>query len=193
MFENRDDQLKVLYLFLSADGVKSNQEMSMFGEICKKYDVDKDKKREVIQYCNNELEVHASEDFPALSAIQEIVDKGRSVFSFLNKDLRNSKSQQASTIWNLMNLGYADKDYSSKEKEIVEYLIRKWEIDEVVVLQLEETLNTLNRLYTYKAELQNSYDYSNPKRFFKSIDAVDKDIDNLLKNIAVTVEEVELI
>ena len=190
MLERKDEQLKVIYLFLLADGKKSSEEMSMFGEICKKYEIEKKEKNDVIRFCNEKLEEYKGEKNPVLSAINDVINTDHNVFSIM-KGIKESKGMQISTLWNLMNLAFADEEFVPEEREIIDYLINYWNVDEKILYHLTDSLATLNELYKHKVWINKSIvDKSTRDELLKENR---RSIENILKSIELTVEEVEMI
>ena len=56
--------------------------------------------------------------------------------------LKNA-SDLARIIWNLIKLGYADTVYSEEEKEIVNYLVDKWDISVEVYQEMIDIADTI--------------------------------------------------
>ena len=56
----------------------------------------------------------------------------------------------ARIIWNLVNLGYADKNYSDNEREIVDFLIARWNINKEIYQEMVDTADTILGLIKQK-------------------------------------------
>lgn len=63
-------------------------------------------------------------------------------------------AEKAQMIWLLINLAYADGDFSWPEKKVIDYLSLYWKLNEVVVKSLEDSAITLNKLYEQKSYLE---------------------------------------
>lgn len=191
MFERRIEELKVLYLFLFADGKKSPEETTMFGDICKKYEIDKEKKSDVVKYCNEKLNEYKNADNPALASIKDVINTDQDFFGFMMKGIKDSKEMQISTLWNLMNLAYADKEFSEEEKDIIEFLVKQWKVDDKIMVHLTDSIETLNYLYNYKKWVNETI-VDKVKRAVL-LKEIRKDIKNILKSVEQIVEEIHMI
>lgn len=182
MFWERDEQIEILYLFLSADGKRTEQEISMFGEICEKYGVSKEEKNDAIKKSVKKLSDHKSEKNPVLASIQNLVETSY---------IFDSKEMQISTVWNLMSLAYADRDYAIEEKIIIDYLIKEWNINDSIQFHLKDSLDTLNNLYKHKKWISESVLDNEIKQEYLKQNS--KDIDNIQKSIEQTISEFNMI
>lgn len=100
---------------------------------------------------------------------------------------RRRKSSLSRIIWNLINLGYADSTFSVKEKEIVDYLVKKWEISPVIYQEFIDVAETMLALSEQK-------DWIKTLSISKySKDQMEKRVDNqikqLLNDVTITLEE----
>lgn len=103
---------------------------------------------------------------------------------------RKSKSSLARIVWNLINLGYADSTFSVKEKEIVDYLVKKWEISPVIYQEFIDVAETMLALSEQK-------DWIKTLSISKySKDQMEKRVDNqikqLLNDVTITLEELTM-
>ena len=114
-------QFKIYALFLLADGQWRREEQDFLNTICKEMELDESAKREIITYCRG---LGITEGDHSDEVIQEI-DKALSG-GFISGFSYDS-CLQVETVWTLINLGYADQEYSESEKRVVQHLIEKWE------------------------------------------------------------------
>lgn len=175
-FTSKKVQLKIYYLFMLADGNCSSDERAKFSSICKAMDVDSDDENEVIDFCKNA--VHISSKDNSAQIIREIskllVEEG----GFLNKD----KSKQVEITWNLINLGYADIEYSEAEKKVVSFLTEYWEVDPLTLSDLNDTADTILALTRQKEWVKTT------SKTYDVISATIKEIDATIKRMANNVE-----
>ena len=106
------------------------------------------------------------------------------------KGIKDSKGMQVSTLWNLMNLAYADKAFSEEEKNIINFLVKEWNISDKIFYHLSDSLETLNALYNYKKWINETV--SDKEKRDEYLTEVKKDIDNILKSVEETVEEINV-
>lgn len=64
--------------------------------------------------------------------------------------LNSNKVLQAQTLWNLINIGYADKKYTYSEQQVVEYLADKWDVDKTLYSAMIDTADTMLMLANKK-------------------------------------------
>ena len=104
--------------------------------------------------------------------------------------LDDDKAAQAQTIWTLINLGYADSDYSEAEKRIVKYLTEKWEVDPVLVAELDDTADALLALSRQKEWIQTTSKSRSDKNKF--IEELDRSIAAMYANVEVSISEANI-
>ncbi len=130
------EEAMLYYLYMTADGEVTESEKERFNTICAELHVKDIDRPAIIADCNL-----IKEDYK--TALDAIVDQ-----NFLDKlgnDQwgRKALGEVARIIWNLINLGYADIEYSDKEKEIVNYLLKRWNVDSVVYQEMIDTAETM--------------------------------------------------
>ena len=118
MWYGESFKLKIYYLFMLADGRCSDGENDKFDKICQTMKADDKDKQEVIDYCNKAISVFSDDNSAMVTA--EISNLLSAYGSFLEK------SDEAEVIWNLINLAYADGEYSEPEKRVVTFLKNCW-------------------------------------------------------------------
>lgn len=171
-------QIQICYLFMAADGEISSKELNYFNEIGKCYSNFKEEKKDIIDYCERIIK----EGYEPLKAIKKIV-KNESItlkeqpVGFIGSLLNlgsyfscRANKENASLLWLLINLGYADGDYSDSEREIVSYIAKECEIPNDILLEFEDIAKTIEVLENYKLELNNQtlpFSYVKKLLFFK--------------------------
>lgn len=174
------DEARLYYLYMRADGHVSNDEEKAFGDICKKLRIKAEDQKEIISECE-ELVKDSTEVLEVI--IREKIDKkakrwivSKSAYSLLK------------IIWNLINLGYADKVYSENKKEIVDYLVRKWNVKEEIYQEMLDTANTIQALRKQKEwidkVIQNDYERDD------KIKRIDVEIEKMLSDLKLTIDEI---
>lgn len=179
-------ELKIYYLYLHADGELSPKEKEMLNNIIEYEGMSGERGREFRAFCGQMvLEPLAEKPETVISAIDLVL--GGSEFA---GDFDTDKSLQADVIWTLINLGYADKEYSAAEKKVVDHLIERWEMDPILVDELNDTAETMLALTRQKDWLQTT---SKPYEQIKSaIEEIDQNMDDLFSNMAVTISEANI-
>lgn len=185
-------QLKIYYLFAHADGELSMYEERKLTSIAHELEISES---EIQEY--NDFRKKTS-SLPNLcnsqNVIQEIdalLDESKSSFSFFGgSTLDRSKEEQVQTIWTLINLGYADKDFSAEERKVISHLINRWETDSMIVDEFYDTANTLLALTRQKEWIISS---SRPYAEIRKMEEeIDKSIASMFTNIKISISEIEI-
>lgn len=181
-FTDEQVQLKIYYLFMLADGKCSAGEKMKFTSICKSMNIDDNYKKEVIDFCENAIHISSSDN--SAKVIREIV-------KLLAKEENNiNKCKQVETVWTLINLGYADMEYSEAEKKVVSFLTDYWEIDALTLADLNdtaETVLTLTRQKEWVKTTNKPYDVISA-----NIAEIDKAISRMAKNVEILISEADI-
>lgn len=186
-----EEQLKIFYCFMMVDGKCSKEELNKFELICKEMGVQQDDMLRVVREC--ELAVDNSEkniSTRVKAAIQTLLEdddpslwETNLKYSYLKRD----KRRQNYVVWNLINLGYADEEYSSEEKSIVEFLVDLWKIDDKLLAEMFDVAETMLELEKQREWIKTTskpYDLIN-----KVIEEIDRDVEKLKVSIEQTLEE----
>ena len=178
------DQAKeamLYYLFMMSDGEVSNSEKKFFDKICRKIKIDEDDKKYAIDNCKGLANNHES----ALDVIiSKELDKEVG-FGWLG--FKKDDSTLAKIIWNLVDLGYADTDYSENEREIVNYLVEKWEIKTEVYQEMVDTAETILALVKQKEWLDSTFPEDSLRK-----KKIDSEIKTMLSDIKLTIDELTM-
>ena len=95
------------------------------------------------------------------------------------------------TVWTLINLGYADQEYSESEKRVVQHLIEKWEIKTEIVSELTDTAETILLLTKHEDWLKTiGLPYDETK---KRLEIVEQQIQLMFENIQATISEADAV
>lgn len=180
---NRNEEAMLYYLYMMADGEVSYSEEKIFDTICNELNIDNDEKNSVIEKCKGLVE--GTENVFSIIVREKIDDQvGQGWFG-----LRNASSI-ARIVWNLINLGFADSNYSDEEKRIVNYLVDKWSVDSAVYQELVDTADTMLALTKQKEWIALTF----PKGSIR--DKREKDVDvevmQLLDDVKLTIEEITM-
>lgn len=168
---SKKKELMLYYLYMMSDGEVSKEEVKFFNQICKEFTIESEKKKAIISECK---ELGADEE----GILKVIMEKDLDTAWYANK---------TRVLWNLIDLGYADKFYSDPEKEIVKHLVEKWEIDEVVYQEMVDTAETMLALTRQKEwMLANLEEGPERNKMKKRIESAMKD---MIADINITIEE----
>lgn len=181
-------QLKIYYLFMHADGESSPAEKSYINEILAKSELSKESAQEFQAFCGQMVLASSTEEPQAI--IEKIDDILGEKHSWLSRALDSNKTLQAQTIWTLINLGYADSEYSEAEKQVVQHLIQHWKLDPVLVKEFNDTADTLLALTLQKGWVQGtSRPYADIHRMVQELD---RSIASMLANVEISISEAEI-
>lgn len=132
--------------------------------------------------------------------------------------LNSDKVLQAQTLWNLINIGYADEKYTYSEQQVVEYLADKWEVNKTLYSAMIDTADTMLMLTNKKEYIEECLKRENLKNedrkkrkydYYQSLPVeerhkiviekeqirkerikIQKDIEKLQKDLNITINEV---
>jgi tellurite resistance protein len=130
------------------------------------------------------------------SKIQEAMDT-----LLVGVDSETSQVDKAQMIWTLLNLGYADGEYSKYEQEIVDHLIAKWDMDIELAGELKATAVALVALVEQRAWAKKRKKWNHkwiPKRWRSYVDSeavvqeIDRTVDVLHKNVNISILEADI-
>lgn len=180
------------YLYMMADGEVSYSEEKIFDEICRKLSLDTDEKNSVIEECKDFTEKE-KEIYKVI--LREEIDKRAGqhemgwMMPFGGGMLKNA-SDLARIIWNLIKLGYADTVYSEEEKEIVNYLVDKWDISVEVYQEMIDIADTILALTKHKEWIGKAFSKGSVRdRKEKNIDI---EIQKLIDDVELTINEITI-
>jgi uncharacterized tellurite resistance protein B-like protein len=186
--DSRDTQLRIYYLYMLVDGEVTNEELKRFSTICKSMDVDSDEKKEIISSCKEAIPGPGSDN--SAEVIQEITRLLAKSRSFIRNPINRDKITQTKVIWTLINLGYADEEYSEPEQKVVSFLADYWEMNSAVLSDMVDTAKTILALTKQKEWIKTT------RKPYDTISAVIKEIDERIKrmfqNIEILISEAEI-
>ncbi len=160
-FFTEEMQLKIIYLFMKSDGECAVEELNRFDEICNSLKITEEKKRNIVGYCEC---LHLKNDDNSYAVIQEIDKMWKEKFGEDADYNKIVKKNQAFVLWTLINLAYADNEYSEPEKKVISHLIDLWKIESKYVQEMNDTANTILALTNqieWAKKTNRSFDYVN--------------------------------
>lgn len=177
---------KIFVLFLLADGKGKPEELHYLDTISKDMVFEDYETEEILNECQELLTPDTDNSEKVIQEIKKELDWCWDDFL-----LEHEVSVQAKIIWTLLNLGYADQEYSEPEQKIVKYLIERWKIKSELVEEMLDTAETILLLTKQKAWLETST--KSQKKIKECIDEIDHKIDLMFNNIQVTISEADAI
>lgn len=183
-------QLEIYFLFMYADGESSPSEIKYLDDIIAKSNLSKESVQEFNDFCGQiTRKMSTGNSKTVIAEIDKLLgEKGSSCYSFCSID--ESKNMQAQTIWTLINLGCADSEYSEAEKQIVNHLVERWEMDPVLVDEFNDTADTILTLTLQKKWIQNT---SKPYTVINSIiQELDRNIASMFDNVEMSISEANI-
>ena len=177
------EEAKLYYLYMLADGEVHSREETKFDQICKELKIEPEAEKEIIKECKNSEK--QSQDLLNVIINEKIDEKaGRGMFGIQNV------SSQARIIWNLVDLGYADREYSNEEKRIVNYLVDKWSVNSEILQEFVDTADTILALTRQKSWIYNQFPRGAERN--KREKKVDNQIMELLEDVKLTIKELTM-
>lgn len=185
-------QLKICFLFMHADGESSPSEMKYLNDILAKNNLSKESLQDFQDFCRQmTLKMSSGNPKTVISEIDRLLEEDDSdrVYSMFGL-IDEIKAMQAQTIWTLINLGYADSEYSEQEKQVVNHLIERWEMDPILVAEFNDTADTILALTLQKQWVQNT---SKPYADIDNIiQELDRNITSMFANVETSISEANI-
>lgn len=177
----KDAQIALYYLFMMVDGKLSYSEEKRFDFLCREMGVDINQKKSIVDECIKLLNKFNNSSFTVV--ITEKLYENISDY-FGN---RPDTCTLASILWNLITLGYSDKNFSKEEEFIIKFLIKVWSLDEDLYIEMIDTMNAIAALEDQKDWLVSVFSEDADR------DAEEKNIDNAIEvlesDIKLTIQE----
>ena len=192
---SKEDEAKLYYLYMMADGQVSKEEKKLFQSICMKLGIKADDKHAIMKEYDDLMEY---EDLVFETIVGLIEGKTNDTYgcnsAFYVTSILNSRWKETVTVersarilWNLINLGYADSVYSPSEKKIVNYLVEQWQIKPEVYQEFVDTADTMLTLSKQKKWIETTYPDSEKKTNKEK--QIDKEMKLLAGNVELTIQE----
>lgn len=113
LYEEDKIQIKLYYYFLRADGKVSDAEREWLERFAHENDIDMDDVNKLIRECENELKDIDEDD---------IISKMAIIARLLSKNISGINSYIGKVIWNLVDYGGCDGEFSDEESVIIGFL-----------------------------------------------------------------------
>ncbi len=190
----QEKMLTILYLFMHADGMCNENEIKNFDLMCRSLRANKAEKNDIISFCSR-FDFNQNDNSEMIIKIIDDILMGRSAkykvynsyFGLFCKDNIKNDNMKNLILWNMINLGYADSEYTKAEKKVIDFLIDKWKIDKGIVAYMIDTADTILALVNKKEWLKT---LNKPEAEINKLTAIaDKEIEKIQSNLELTISE----
>ncbi len=177
----KEKEAALYYLYMMSDGKVSKKEETLFKKLCKELEIDDNSKENIISLCENSDD---KDDVLEIIKRENLEEDAIRFFFLSNVD----KKKLARLVWNLINLGYADENYSDDEKEIVAYIAEKNSLDKGIVREFTDIADTMLALTKQKKWADSAIENDDEKRMKKK--EISREITKLSESIQVIIDEI---
>ena len=131
--------MKIIFFLMAVDGQIYHDEEEKFDEIGRELDPEFGTHRaEIIQECQTQMsKVIDPEDYGA------VLQDGVEAAIYSGNDSQESAISPKVLVWDLLTVAYSDGSYDEKERNLIKYVVRKFDIDKAVFLEMESSFLTL--------------------------------------------------
>lgn len=162
-----ENVLKIVYYLMSADGKIDDSEMNKFNEFGQHYYNYDSEKDSIVNECLAQLDKSFGES-DYMDVVKEGVDKCIQYSYLDDEDKRN-------LVCLLVNMAYANGEYSAEEKQLVRYIVRKLDVDKSYLVEMEDTAKALLALQNKQAWAEDSnMPYNDVKSIISEIESDQK-------------------
>ena len=134
--------IKIIYFMMIVDGSTHEDEKQKFDEIGKELDPAFEAHKDaIISACENHMKkIIDPEDYYAVlqDGVEEAVAAG--------KNTDGAALAPKVLLWDLIATAYSDGTYDENERKLLKYIVRKFNIDKAVFLEMESSYLTLSDL-----------------------------------------------
>lgn len=176
---------KICYLFMLADGQSSDTEKKLFTQVCKKvFDVDANTRERIEEECEK-IPVDEGPDNwrMAIREIGKVMDEE-------HLDNWLEKNECTLLLWTLINIGYADTEYSKPERIVTDYVAKEFKIAQEDYYALQDIAETMTSLVEQKEWLKLAK--CTHEEFSEEMNKIDETMKRLEKSIATIVEQADI-
>ncbi len=131
--------IKIFYYLMAVDGEVYHSEEDKFDEIGAEIDPSfAEHKDSIVLECKAQLDkVIDADDY------YDVVQDGVEEAILIPDTTADSFITPKLLIWDLLTIAYSDEQYDEKERKLIKYIVRKFNIDSTIFLEMENTLLTL--------------------------------------------------
>ncbi len=131
--------IKIFYYLMAVDGEVFHSEDEKFDEIGIEIDPNfAEHKAGIISECKAQMDkVIDPEDY------YDVIQDGVEEAILIPDTTADSFITPKLLVWDLLTIAYSDEKYDEKERKLLKYIVRKFNIDAAIFLEMENTLQTL--------------------------------------------------
>lgn len=178
-----EEQLKIFYYFMLADGKCSDKEKEMFYDICTAMKIEPEERDKLMEICDLAIDANGEDNSErVIKIIKMILEEKRKVRNVgflvgMGGGISIKRNLCIETMWNLINLGYADREFSEAEKKVVGYLKDYWKIDDILLGEMIDTAEAMLSLVNMKEWVKTT------SKSYDEIEIVIKEAENNMKKL----------
>jgi hypothetical protein len=176
---NSDDfkMQKICCLLLSLDGPMTGENLTKFTRMGENFSGFTESKYSIILECN-QITGKSIDGDDRYDVISEGVNK-------IAGSMYPNAAEKKQFLWMLETLAWHDGTCTPHQKKLIRALTRQWEVDPAVLLEMEDTAETLLAIESYRRWIKTT---SEPSGFGNSIEAeLDTNRKDISDNIACTI------
>jgi len=134
-----ENAIKIFYYLMAVDGEVFHSEEEKFDEIGLQMDPNfVEHKEQIVSACKAQLDkVIDSDDY------YDVVQDGVEEAILIPNPSADSFITPKLLVWDLLTIAYSDEKYDEKERRLLKYIVRKFNIDSTIFLEMESSLQTL--------------------------------------------------
>lgn len=181
-------QFKIYVLFSLVDGEWKQENVSFLDILGKEMGIEKTTREETLKYGRERNAFWNKIGYWSVTK-----DHSKEVMEEIEKltmgRLEWRKDLQIETVWNLINLAHADRECSAAEEKVIQYLTKKWDIENYIVNELKDTVDTIALLKRQKTWVKTTglfYDEMKAR-----LDTIDSQIQLMYSNVKTTIEQAD--
>ena len=131
--------IKIIYFLMAADGEIKAGEVEKFESICSAFDPEFDKTRmQIVFECEQQLS-KATDSENRYVVLQEGVKNAL----FSSAKTEDTFITPKLLVWNLLAIAFSDERYHEIERNLIQYIVERLNIDKAVFLEMESSILTL--------------------------------------------------
>jgi hypothetical protein len=165
MNSNDEKKQKICYLFLSLDEPMTEAHLLKFTKMGENFSGFTESKDGIIAECNRVIGKSIDSD-DRYDVISEEIIKIADLLYIPGQFVKEKKQR----LWMLETIAWYDGTCTVNEKKLIRALMRKWEIDPSVLVEMEDTAETLVALDNYRNWIQTKEPYLFVDSVVKALD-----------------------
>lgn len=138
--------IQIYYYLIAADGKICEQEMESFLAAAKETDPLFDQYREsLMEECKNQVNKITGEEnrYAVLKQGIDLVHRDQRREILKGIAWKSGDINANLFIWNMLSIAMSDEAYVNEERELIQYVIEKFELDKAVFLELENAMKAI--------------------------------------------------